>query len=410
MMGTVRSTLAATLVIGCASTEPDERSDPDLRLGFERITTDVNLGAITDLQFLPESRELLVLTKDGTVFHLDARDDEAHMLGSFVVPRVYSDLDCGLVSLALDPGFLDNGLVYFGHCLDATQSTISRIRFTPSDPVATAQSAVEILRAGDILADRPWHNIGSIGFDDSGAMWALLGDKTVANNGQSIDDALGAVVRIVPSREPGRGGHNPAPDNPWQGARDRDADVVAIGLRSPWRGALDERGRLWIGDVGAEAHEEIDVLDGFGANFGWPIHEGPCTAGAASCAEFVDPVAHWPHADPSRYVDEDEDATTSLSRAAWVARPQRGGLDDPYDGRLRDRMLVGDFCVGFIRALRLGHDGELVDDVAIGHLAHASAWSQAPDGHLWAATYGSCDSAPAGEDPPTGALWRAVLE
>jgi hypothetical protein len=50
--------------------------------------------------------------------------------------------------------------------------------------------------------------------------------------------------------------------------------MFAIGLRNPYRMTYDPVDRLvWIGDVGQEDHEEVDVLRP-GANFQWDIMEG----------------------------------------------------------------------------------------------------------------------------------------
>ena len=49
-------------------------------------------------------------------------------------------------------------------------------------------------------------------------------------------------------------------------------------MRNPWKFSFDRRtGDLWIGDVGQDAVEEIDLLRAgsiLGANLGWPFLEG----------------------------------------------------------------------------------------------------------------------------------------
>ncbi|HET6583053.1 MAG TPA: PQQ-dependent sugar dehydrogenase, partial [Nannocystaceae bacterium] len=325
--------------------------------------------------------------------------------GTFAVPGVYSTLDCGLISIAIDPEFATNRFVYAGICVSQTESTIVRLELTADDYAAIPGSAVEIMRVGEPLADRPWHNVGAIGFDDTGAMWALFGDKRVAANGQDLDDDLGALVRIVPSHGP-EGGHEPAPDNPFLATDGVDPDVYAYGLRSPWRGALDAAGRLWIGDVGANDVEEIDVVAMAGENFGWADHEGPCADG---CDGLSDPIVSWPHDEVTQYMRDDPDVINTNGAVSWVGLEHRPGSDDPYGGELAGKMLFGDFCLGYVRALAIDETGAIVSDTHLGHLHHASAWDQGPDGFVYATTFGSCETPnldPA--NPPPSGLWRAV--
>jgi len=84
----------------------------------------------------------------------------------------------------------------------------------------------------------------------------------------------GAVLRVDP--ETGAA----LPDNPlWGGAASDDDRVVAYGLRNPFRIAVRPgTTELWIGDVGWDAFEEIDLLADptnlRPTNFGWPCFEG----------------------------------------------------------------------------------------------------------------------------------------
>jgi glucose/arabinose dehydrogenase len=378
-------------------------------LQFQEIEVEGGLAFATELKFLPTApgadAELLVLGKEGDVSHLRVQGDGAVRLGTFTVPGVYSTSDCGLISLAIDPEFADNGFIYVGICESQTESTILRLAFTPADYAAIGASAVEIMRVGEPLADRPWHNVGAMGFDDTGAMWALFGDKRRPENGQDLDDDLGAVVRILPSHAP-EGGHAPAPDNPFLGMDGIDPDVWAYGLRSPWRGTLDAAGRLWIGDVGANDVEEVNVVARAGENFGWSDHEGPCVD---ACTGVRDPVVAWPHDEVTQYMLDDADVVNTNGAVAWVGIEHRPGASDPYGGELAGKVLFGDFCLGYVRALAIDDDGVAVADTHVGHLAHASAWDQGPDGFLYVTTFGSCETGkldPA--DPPPSRLLRAI--
>jgi hypothetical protein len=87
-----------------------------------------------------------------------------------------------------------------------------------------------------------------------------------------LSNLLGKMLRINPD------GTIPA-DNPFFGtATGRNRAIWALGLRNPFTFAFNRNGsRLFINDVGETMWEEID--DGIaGANYGWPVVEGPLPA------------------------------------------------------------------------------------------------------------------------------------
>src|SRR6185503_9132194 len=121
----------------------------------------------------------------------------------------------------------------------------------------------------------PNHNGGQLQFGPDGLLYVGMGDGGSGgdpqNRAQNLHDRLGKLLRIDPSR---------------RGARWR---MIGYGLRNPWRFSFDRaNGDLYIGDVGQEAFEEIDVSPaaagaGRGLNFGWNRTEGThCYPNAAA--------------------------------------------------------------------------------------------------------------------------------
>jgi glucose/arabinose dehydrogenase len=82
-------------------------------------------------------------------------------------------------------------------------------------------------------------------------------------------------------------------------------EIWSFGLRNPWRFSFDDPGRggtgaLVIGDVGQNAHEEIDYepRGAGGRNYGWRIREGAHpNVGTAppAFAPLVDPIFDYDH-------------------------------------------------------------------------------------------------------------------
>jgi hypothetical protein len=236
-------------------------------------------------------------------------------------------------------------------------------------------------------------------------LWVAFGDKVRFEVAQDTTNHLGALLRIVPSREPTEGGFVPASGNPFLGDGQDSGAVYAYGLRSPWRGTLDHLGRYFIGDVGSDFHEEIDMVQAPAENFGWPIAEGPCTMG---CTGLTDPLTSWSRSLDHPYVLDDSEANPIPGRVANVGVEYVGNGGDPYGGRLHHRVLFSDFCVGWVRALEVDDSGELVSDEYVGHLNHASSWRQHGDGYLYVMTYGRCQTDRENVSDATSHLYRVV--
>jgi hypothetical protein len=117
-------------------------------------------------------------------------------------------------------------------------------------------------------------------------------------------------------------------------------------------------------------------------------------------------VVWWDRSNDSRYAREDRQVVPTTRRVVWVGvEYPRTVSVDRYAGLMFDRMLVGDFAAGWIRAIELDDQGAVVSDEPAGHLVGASSWAVGPDGYLYASSYGGSLAWPY----PQGALYRAVL-
>jgi glucose/arabinose dehydrogenase len=393
------------------SDDPKDPGDPPLgplKLVLEEVALAGDPQGGTEIAFVPGTGELLLLLQTGRVLRYEQNGAAFDLLDEVQLPDVAGYDDCGLVSVAFDPDFAENGLVYFGHCTSGTASRITRYTWSGEALDSMLDSQQEIIFVEEPSATRPWHNVGAIGFDNTGAHWAQFGEKTIQSNSQDPTRDLGKLLRILPDPN-APGGHVPAPDNPWlAGDGGADPDVYALGLRSPWKGVYDSARHRWvIGDVGASDVEELNVVTAPEQNFGWPIAEGPCRnlSDTAICAGLTEPLIDYPHQNQGRYVEEDPDSFPTNSRAIWVAGPFSAlPENDPYGGRLDGRFLFGDMFAGWVRALRLDDSAALVSDELIGHLRFATAWAQSPEGYVYGIRFGDYKGH---SDDPRVRLYRA---
>lgn len=191
-------------------------------------------------------------------------------------------------SVAFHPRYADNGYVFvFSNGPTGQAERTNRIsRYTVKrdadgvcDP-ATETVIIEWSSAG--------HDGGDMAFSPEGLLYITTGDGTSDsdgwNSGQTLDDLLGAVLRIDvdhPSSPAKAGSDDKAPkhygvppDNPFikhPGAR---PEIWAYGLRNPWRMAIDGKsGQVWVGTNGQDLWETAHLV-ARGDNLGWSVYEG----------------------------------------------------------------------------------------------------------------------------------------
>ena len=192
----------------------------------------------------------------------------------------------GLFSIAFDPAYATNRRV-FTSWTGATGDT-RIVRYTVS---ATNPDTVDPASADTVLSvAQPYanHNGGLIAFGPDGYLYVGLGDGGGTGdpngNAQDLTTLLGKMLRLDVS---GAGGYTIPADNPFVGGANR-GEIWSYGLRNPWRWDFDPvTGEIYIGDVGQDSWEEVDVAsaDGRGLNYGWNAMEGTACYGAASCGQ-----------------------------------------------------------------------------------------------------------------------------
>lgn len=209
----------------------------------------------------------------------------------FTIGGLSSGNEQGLLGLAFHPRFADNHRLFVDYTTEDKRTHI--VEYKADGDRVDPRSAREIF-----VVDHPFsnHNGGNLVFGPDGKLYAGMGDGGSANdpyrNGQNDKALLAKILRFDVDADP-KG--TPTPE------------IVHIGMRNPWRFAFDKAtGDLYIGDVGQNQWEEIDVVGGQDhaqKNFGWNVMEGthcfdPETGTSKSCgvfARYTNPVAEYPH-------------------------------------------------------------------------------------------------------------------
>ena len=214
----------------------------------------------------------------------------------------------GLLGLAFHPDYKNNGIFFTYYTAPAKpygKSVISRWKVSSDPNKADAGSEVVLFEVPQPYGN---HNGGSLEFGHDGMLYVPFGDGGKRDdphaNGQNLSTLLATVVRIdVDRKDPGKEYAIP-PDNPFAGEAGKKfgkgtrGEIWAYGFRNPWRMAFDSlTGELWLGDVGQDLWEEIDIVVK-GGNYGWKLREGKHAFAKGKDAKttgqpFIEPVLDY---------------------------------------------------------------------------------------------------------------------
>lgn len=221
------------------------------------------LQAPWDLAFAPDGR-MFVTERPGRVLVFESGAPNARRLGEFTVPDVRAVNESGLMGIALDPAFAQNGFLYV--CASRTVgqewlNEVLRLRAT-GNALATDRVLLGGMRANRI------HDGCALRFGPDGKLWVSMGEAGSGPLAQDPRSLNGKILRINAD------GSVPD-DNPvMPGAGTRSA-VYTMGNRNSQGLAFEPgSGRVFEVEHGANVHDEINLLEA-GANYGWPTAEGP---------------------------------------------------------------------------------------------------------------------------------------
>ena len=361
----------------------------------------------TAIAFTPDGR-LLVAEKRGRVYVVE---NGVKLSTPFInlEDEILDQGDRGLLGLAVDPNFADNGYVYLlygvdpnGDGNDEEQETFGRLtRYTASaaDPNRADLSSRKVLIGETwgtgIPSCHTSHGPGTLRFGSDGTLLISAGDASPSSGkdkggnhpncfgpGKFSDDQdigtfraqylgtlAGKILRVDPATGLG------LPSNPYYTGNPSDPQsrIWAYGLRQPFRFAVRQNGSpdptagapgsVYIGEVGWGQYEEINVVPaGGGLNFGWPCYEGPRVVNQyinlnpprAGCdtigspenpADTTQGLIYWHQTDPTKSKPQGVLGASVTAGDFYTA--------DRYPETYRGGFFFADFVGGWIRVLKV---------------------------------------------------------
>jgi glucose/arabinose dehydrogenase len=293
--------------------------------------------------------------------------------------RITSGGERGLLGVAFHPDFPTDPRFFVDYTDRNGNTVVSSFRVSAGDPdIADADSESIILHVDQPFAN---HNGGGLGFGPDGDLYIALGDGGSEGdphgNGQRLDTLLAKILRIDVDGGSASGAPYAIPaDNPFATTAGARPEIWLYGLRNPWRFRFDGgTGDLWIGDVGQDAWEEIDVARrGVGGlDFGWNRMEGfHCYSPPTGCDErgLTPPVAEYGH-----------DQGCAVIGGVVVRHPADGSIDGGY--------LFGDDCSHHLWIIDPAGDGRREPVLLTDMGTSVSSIGEAEDGSVYAASLGN---------------------
>jgi glucose/arabinose dehydrogenase len=207
----------------------------------------------------------------------------------------------GLLGLAFHPDYATNGLFYVYYApVGGDTNVLAMGHRSSTDPETADPTTTPILTLNDDFASN--HNGGSLAFGSDGLLYVGTGDGGQGGdpmmNGQDTNTLYAKILRIRVG--PGIATYESPSTNPFASGGGLP-EIYAYGLRNPWRFSFDRWSHaLFIGDVGQDTYEEIDVdTDGMGGdNYGWNTCEATHDYGGNDCSALADhhaPIFEYPH-------------------------------------------------------------------------------------------------------------------
>src|SRR5690606_953797 len=189
--------------------------------------------------------------------------------------------ESGLLGLALDPDFNENGYVYIGFTYAASKGPlklVNKLVRYRENPTTKKPEFNKVLMDG--IEGNYIHNSGPLEFGPDGMLYWAVGERYIPDLAQDMSVLNGKILRLTADGEVPN-------DNPFPGSY-----IYSLGHRNPQGLAFHpETGELWATEHGPSeeqgcCRDEINHIKP-GANYGWPLIRG-----SEEAAGLETPVYH----------------------------------------------------------------------------------------------------------------------
>ena len=278
--------------------------------GFQEVVLTGDLTDPMEIAIAADGR-VFIVEWAGAVKVWEPDTEAVRVVGWLPVEKNIED---GLLGLALDPAFEENGwmYIYYSPVTDGPKfNRLSRFRYDGQSLDMSSEIAMLEIPVQRVQC---CHSGGSVQFDNNGLLYLSTGDNSggprddesedirrMADHGRTSansNDLRGKILRIRPEADGSYSipeGNLFVPDSLHRG------EIYTMGHRNPFRISIDDStGWVYWGDVGPGSGNGVDEFNqargpGF---FGWPLFTGYNVPfdlyhvhGIDDMSTFVDPAA-----------------------------------------------------------------------------------------------------------------------
>ena len=397
---------------------------------FARVELKTGLKNAVAFKFAPDGRAFII-DRFGEL--LIYKPDILNTVSAGTL-QVFSELEDGLIGIALDPNFSSNNYIYLHYSpLNVSVNRVSR--FTMNGDQLLTNSEVIMLEWAT-QRQSCCHSGGDMDFDSQGNLYIATGDNAQHSDFAALDevnsfnsaeksssntmDLRGKILRITPQAN---GTYTVPANNLFANPTDGLPEIYVMGARNPYRIFVDKENTDWLfwGEVGPDSN---DTSSSFGPegldeinltkqaeNAGWPYFSG---ANEPYLNSYASPTYYWNAQTPqNNSVWNTGPIDLPAAAPAWIDFFHKCYLAGPryyYDNTATDLQRLPsqfdgvffhyDFNSSTVWLIRMNANGDILSrsrmapDVFPVSQDGFIDMKIGPDGHLYILEYGTgcCDN------------------
>jgi glucose/arabinose dehydrogenase len=284
-------------------------------------------------------------------------------------PEVLHEGQGGLMDVAIDPNFGENGYIYLAYSHELKNTGGTSDRTGSMTRIVRGQIMGNLWTNEQIIFEAPAetyrttrHHYGSrIVFDKDGFLYFSIGDRGAQDQAQNISLPNGKVHRIM------KNGDIPK-DNPFVNDPKAIQSIYSFGNRNPQGLAIHPvSGKLWATEHGPFGGDELNLIEG-GRNYGWPV------------------ITYGRNYNGTIITDETEKEGMEQPNLYWKPSIAVCGLDF-YQGDLfakwKNKLMVGALKYEEVKLLHIDEDRVIHEQTIVKNLGRVRDVQTGPDGAIY---------------------------